>query len=338
MMKEIDARDVKRTRAFLCELVSEQDAVASSPSHRTMEQSPNVRKGNDVWTSVIFLAMVTTCHPRHKDILCNLGFAHGRYHSSFLDNLDGDSSPMIHESDAKYVTSSLLSRRVTSSVDSDPRIIAGYDCEILNKSYIPIFSVRMFLMEKWIDFETFNDNVGFQASSAELEKRVSISLCKALNHHGDADNTENFKSPGLKLHSSYCNYLGLDAPLHHTTSVPPTVPSTLHLTCHRLPWHGITKVRDVCYHAKMKPETIYTRNVSQIENDTYLSLVKDKSSGQLMSSVIYEYDEDVGKQTLKNCKVMDDDEYFTVNPTRDAVQKFSMFCCCLSKKKNVMDS
>ena len=162
-------------------------------------------------------------------------------------------------------------------------------------------------MEKILPFETFADKVDFKASSAELSKRQDIADAKKIaakmeqgTEKGEAEK-EVFRSPGLKLHSEYCKYLGLDAPLHHTTNIPPTVPSTLHLTCHRLPWHGVTIIHDVCYHAPMKPHHAYNRSVVLMGEGTskYLSLIKDESSGQVMSSVIYEYDKDLyDKQIL----------------------------------------
>ncbi len=335
LIKEVDPEDLKRTRAFLCDLVSEQDAA--NPSSHAIKYTPNGDKVQEKWTSVIFLAMVTTNHTRHKDILCNLGFTNARYHAASPEN--ENVVPIVHEKDAKYVAASLVSRRVTSAGD---RIIAGYDCEVMNESYVPIFSVRMFLMEKMIPFETFDKLVGFQASPAEMEKRADITKAKKLATTAAKQNNdttiESFKSPGLRLHSEYCKYLGLDAPLHHTTSVPPTVPSTLHLTCHRLPWHGVTKIRDVCYHSPMKPDHPYTRSVSMIENQTYLSLVKDETNGELMSSVIYEYDEDTGHQVLLHQEIEseNDGEKFIDNPNEiDEKQSlFSAFVCCLSKNRN----
>ncbi len=337
-IKEVNPEDLKRTRAFLCDLVSEQDTA--NPSSHAIKYTPNGDKVQDKWTSVILLAIVTTNHTRHKDILCNLGFTNACYHSTSSDACleNGGVAPSAHEKDAKYVAASLVSRRVTSAGD---RVIAGYDCEVMNENYAPIFSVRMFLMEKMIPFETFNKRVDFHASPAEMEKRADITQAKKLATTAakdSNDNIETFKSPGLKLHSEYCKYLGLDAPLHHTTSVPPTVPSTLHLTCHRLPWHGVTKVRDVCFHSPMKPDHPYTRSATLIDNQTYLSLVKDKTNGKLMSSVIYEYDEDIGNQVLlhQETEAESNGEKFIDNPKEKDEKRslFSAFACCFSKNRN----
>ena len=115
-IKEVDPEDLKLTRAFLCNLVSEQDAA--NPSSRAIKYTPNGDKVKDKWTSVVFLAMVTTNHTRHKDILCNHGFTNARYHPSSPENNE-NGAPIIH-----------VSRRVTSKGD---RIIAGYDCEVTQR-------------------------------------------------------------------------------------------------------------------------------------------------------------------------------------------------------------
>ena len=93
----------------------------------------------------------------------------------------------------------------------------------------------------------------------------------------------------------------------------------------------------------MKPDHTYNRSITLIENQTYLSLVKDDTSGELMSSVIYEYDEDIGNQVLLlHQETMDelesDEEQFIDNHPEESNEKqksmFSVFGCCLSKNKN----
>ena len=337
LLNEIDPKDLKRTKAFLKDLASELDEA--DPTSYGIKHTSDGKRIYDKWMTVVFLAIVTTNHSRHKDILCNLGFTNAIYHSMN----DGTFTEM----DAKYVMSTLVSRRVTLKGE---RVIAGYDCEILDENYNTMFSVRMFLMEKIIPYETFVEKVDYSASSAEIAKRVEIDEAKKLAKDSSKKKQEKeeiFKSPGLKLHSDYCDYLKLDAPLHHTVS--PTVPSTLHLTCHRLPWHGVTKVCDVCYHAPMKPDHKYIRSVTKIGNSnntgitTHLSLVKDKSNGQLMSSVMYEYDAAIAdKEALLNEDVEEEstDEVFSDNPKEIENQNtyVTRFFCCLVKKNNVEES
>lgn len=292
-IKDIDPKDIKCTRDYLQTLVSEQDSESSTQLDRNVY---------DNWTTVIFLAMVTTCHSRHKDILCNLGFSNVRFHNPNQENIDDHrENNVVHQKDAKFVAATLVSRRMTSAGD---RVIAAYDCEVLDQKYKPIFSVRMFLMEKIIPFETFAKTIGDKPSLAELEKREDIVKAKGLATTITNDDGDIFKSPGMKLHSGYCQYLGLDAPLHHTTTLPPTVPSTLHLTCHRLPWYKITSIRDVCYHAQMKPDHSYHKKIQLIKDtkdgsSTWISIVKDASNGQLMSTVTFNVD-DNGNPMLSN--------------------------------------
>ena len=272
-IEEINEDNLHHTRHLLSDLSRSIDITSDDDISGVLKSKENNHggEGNHL-TELIFLAMVTTCHRRHKDILFNLGYANGRFWVP---------AETIKEADAKHVCTTLVSRRLTSAGN---RAIVVYDCEILNGNFEKIYSIQMFLMEIVMPFESFDDVDDLKPSPAEKSKRVYADEASKFKMSSTRD-AIHFKSPSSEIHSDFCEYLGLHAPVHHSTDCPPVVPSTLHVTCHNLPFNSIETIVDVNFCAPMEPDRQYSRYIRHIKGKTYISFVTD--DGNLLSSVTF---------------------------------------------------
>ena len=108
------------------------------------------------------------------------------------------------------------------------------------------------------------------------------------------------KSVNAEIHGKFCRLLSLDASLHHTCSIPPTIPSALHISHHDVvdleqDNHEEIYWKNVTFHAPLKPNMKYTASKYHIDDlskvirsasgPAYLSVMHD-ADGKLLSSIL----------------------------------------------------
>ncbi len=239
-----------------------------------------------------FIALSCSCHPRHEDLLANLGYA----------NVNADISEASLDN-AAYVSKQIVHRKATSNGSA---VIVTHYFEVLDETFKPLSKMTMKLMEKRM---AFDNNVDEDA--APQHSRRDKTEIRLLMQDNILLEEQNILSPDMETHMSFCKLLGLDAPLHHAdtkniTDHPPTVPSTLHLCCHQIEANYHKEVgdseschySDVTFYSQMKPSKIYKRSKYELSlpkrqqdsnkvSKPYLSVIEDEE-GNLMSSVFFE--------------------------------------------------
>ena len=179
-------------------------------------------------------------------------------------------------------------------------------CIVLAEQYTPelrdkIVSLRDELKtsgKQGVGWAEFYKRVKDGSSSSDMLIPEHVTLMNIEARLGQVVVSEQaVNSPSLHSHSLFCNLMGYDAPLHHTTD--PTIPSTLHLSCHQIfcsnsessGYHHL-ELRDVTYHEKMKPEkqlssTIYD-DISQ--TGSYISVLRaisEDGTSEILSTVSF---------------------------------------------------
>lgn len=225
-----------------------------------------------------FLVMSTCCHPRHKDLLFNLGF------SSVVVSKDMNGNPRSYE-DASFVSSQIVGRRITSSGD----LIVVYKVHILDSKHQTLCELERKFLERKLPFDEFTDE--------GLYPHVENSMINGFSHTKTKDvhkmiesatimHSQDFTTIDLKRHNDYCSILGLDAPVHRNDS--PAIASTLHLSHHAL--NSIStldmkhyEITDCVFHSPMKPDAACKRMLFDFDGKI-LSVIQD-TDGTLLSSV-----------------------------------------------------
>ena len=267
--QKVDKEKIRELRALLKPLAKQEPEL-------WLEKGTN--------TSLIgFMALASLCHPRHKDLLANLGFS--IVSTNFNYSLE----------DAAYVTQQIVSRKATSDRSA---VIVTHHVQILEKDFKPICTMTRRLLEKPIEFDMYVDEgVASHISSLPKPRKDKTEIESLIKDNGIMVEQERFISPDVDTHFNFCKLLSLDAPLHHTADEP-TVPSTLHLACHQIDanykhddgWG--CQYSDITYHSQMKPSKTYTRSLYELhqgdkELQSYLSVIKT-DDGHFLSTVFYE--------------------------------------------------
>eukprot|EP01126_Amoeba_proteus_P009825 TRINITY_DN13759_c0_g1_i1.p1 TRINITY_DN13759_c0_g1~~TRINITY_DN13759_c0_g1_i1.p1 ORF type:complete len:548 (+),score=34.49 TRINITY_DN13759_c0_g1_i1:169-1812(+) len=263
---QINAKKVSTTKRIDKQVIKKTVSI--------LEQSRGDALGDH--SMLTFLSLATTFHPRHQDLVANLGFFNAHY---------ADTENFVKVEEAAFVNTQLISHKSTSNL---LHAISTYNVEILDKKFQPIFYVTIRLMEKRNSFE---DPVCCEGDFPHVKKITEPIRDQALirMQMGSAKqliDCQIFFSPSEEIHKSYCALLRLDAPLHYTSN--PTIPSVLHLNCHNLSINTVQKVHHVTYHAPMKPGTPYLRSLYQLSKTEYISVVEEGPGGCILSTVIFE--------------------------------------------------
>ena len=254
--------------------------VLSRLSSFLSEAQPNTE---DFTNILVMVALSTTCHPRHKDLLANLGFSNIK----ISKNDDGSAKSFR---DACYVASQIIGRKLTSSGN----VIVTTKVQILNKDHDTLCELERRLMERKLPFDN-NADEGMYCHLNDEErnyKRMAVKDIESMIDQATLIQSKPIQSISTEAHFQYCKELHLDAPLHHTEE--PTVPSTLHLSHHALENYTDLTLSNVTFHAQMKPDSQYTVQVYALLNHevedgatTYLSVLKN-SDGRIFSSVLFQ--------------------------------------------------
>ena len=254
--------------------------VLSRLSSFLSEAQPNTE---DFTNILVMVALPTTCHPRHKDLLANLGFSNVKTSK----NDDGSAKSFR---DASYVASQIIGRKLTSS----GKLIVTTKVQILNKDHDNLCELERRLMERRLPFES-NADEGMYCYLNEEErnyKRMTLKDITSMMEQAALIESKPIQSISLKAHFQYCKELHLDAPLHHTEH--PTVPSTLHLSHHALENYTNLTLTNITFHAQMKPDSqhivrVYALLNHEVEDGatTQLSVLND-SDGRIFSSVLFQ--------------------------------------------------
>lgn len=257
--------------------------VSEAQSKNKVSRIPDINTNNEDFTNtLVMIALSTTCHPRHKDILANLGFSNIK-----IKNND-DGSAKSHR-DASYVASQIIGRKLTSSGN----LIVTTRVQILNKYHDTLCELERRLMECKLPLDS-DANEGMYCHLNDEEKnykRMTLKDITSMIDQATLIESKPIRSISSEVHIQYCKELHLDAPLHHTEE--PTVPSTLHLSHHALENYTDLTLNNVTFHAQMKPDSQYTVSIYALLNHemedgltTYLSVLND-SDDRIFSSVLF---------------------------------------------------
>ena len=272
-IENVDKGVLSRLSSFLSES-QPKDEVTSIPDINTNTE--------DFTNTLAMIALSTTCHPRHKDLLANLGFSNIK-----ISNNDDGSAKSYR--DASYVASQIIGRKLTSS----GKLIVTTKVQILNKDHDTLCELERRLMERQLQFES-NADEGMYCHLNDEEKnykRMTLKDITSIIDQATLIQSKPIRSISTEAHFQYCKELHLDAPLHHTEE--PTVPSTLHLSHHALENHTDLTLNNVTFHAQMKPDSQYTVSIYALLNHkvedgatAYLSVLND-SDDRIISSVLF---------------------------------------------------
>lgn len=233
--------------------------------------------------TLVMIALSTTCHPRHNDLIANLGLSNVKLSS----NMDGKSYR-----DAKYVSSQTIGRRQTSSGN----VIVTAKVQILDEAHQTLCELERRLIERQLEFDDNADEGMYCHLSEDLKnyKHMTVERVESLIQQSILIESKSIKSISKDTHSQYCSLLHLDAPLHHIEE--PTVPSTLHLSHHALDDFENLRVENITYHAPMKSNVDYVVSTYVVSNEKeeecdnlnwHLSVLRD-NGGKIFSSVLFQ--------------------------------------------------
>ena len=233
--------------------------------------------------TLVMISLSTTCHPRHKDLIANLGFSN----IDITMNADGVANSFR---DAKYVSSQTIGRKQTSNGD----IIVTAKVQILDESNQTLCELERRLIERRLEFDENADEGMYSHVDKDVKnyKRMNVEHLESLIDQSTLIHSKSIDSVPNDVHDQYCSLLHLDAPLHHVEE--PTVPSTLHLSHHALDGFENLKFKNITFHAPMKSNVKYTvsayavNDAEDSEDSTlYLSVLRD-SKGKIHSSVLFQ--------------------------------------------------
>ncbi len=233
--------------------------------------------------TLVMISLSTTCHPRHNDLIANLGFSNVKLSS----NVDGKSYR-----DAKYVSSQTIGRRQTSSGN----VIVTAKVQVLDEAHKTLCELERRLIERQLEFDDNADEGMYCHVSEDLKnyERMSVERVESLIDQSTLIESKSITSIPKDTHSQYCSLLHLDAPLHHIEE--PTVPSTLHLSHHALDDFEDLSFKNITYHAPMKSSAEYVVSTYVVSNEkeeegdglnSHLSVLRD-GGGKILSSVLFQ--------------------------------------------------
>ena len=231
--------------------------------------------------TLVMISLSTTCHPRHHDLIANLGFSNVKLYQK------GGKTYR----DARYVSSQIIGRKQTSSGN----VIVTTKVQILDEAHQTLCELERRLIERKLEFDC-NANEGMYSHLSEDLKsytRMTVERVSSLIDQSTLIESTAIKSVPEDTHYKYCSLLNLDAPLHHVEE--PTVPSTLHLSHHALDGFKNLSFKNITFHAPMKSSVEYEVSTYRIstaveENDdstSYLSVLRD-GEGKILSSVLFQ--------------------------------------------------
>ena len=230
--------------------------------------------------TLVMISLSTTCHPRHNDLIANLGFSNVKV------------SPNKSYRDARYVSSQIIGRRQTSS----GYVIVTTKVQILDESHQTLCELERRLVERKLEFDDSADEVMYSHLSEDLKnhKRMTVERVEYMIDQSTLIESKSIKSVSTGIHYQYCDLLHLDAPLHHVEE--PTVPSTLHLSHHALDDFENLSFKNITFHAPMKSgveyiATTYVVRDMEVEEDDdstwHLSVLRD-GGGTIFSSALFQ--------------------------------------------------
>jgi len=233
--------------------------------------------------TLAMISLSTTCHPRHNDLIANLGFSNVKLSS----NVDGKSYR-----DAKYVSSQTIGRRQTSSGN----VIVTAKVQVLDEAHKTLCELERRLIERQLEFDDNADEGVYCHVIEDLKnyERMSVERVESLIDQSTLIESKSITSIPKDTHSQYCSLLHLDAPLHHIEE--PTVPSTLHLSHHALDDFEDLSFKNITYHAPMKSSVEYVVSTYVVSNEkeeegddlnSHLSVLRD-GGGKILSSVLFQ--------------------------------------------------
>lgn len=233
--------------------------------------------------TLVMISLSTTCHPRHNDLIANLGFSNVKLSS----NMDGKSYR-----DAKYLSSQTIGRRQTASGS----VVVTAKVQILDEAHQTLCELERRLIERQLEFDENADEGMYCHLSEDLKnyERISEEKVQSLIDQATLIESTPIKSISKDVHSQYCSLLHLDAPLHHIEE--PTVPSTLHLSHHALHDFENLSFENITYHAPMKSNVEYVVSTYVLSNEKeeecddlnlHLSVLRD-SGGKIFSSALFQ--------------------------------------------------
>ena len=236
--------------------------------------------------TLMFLAISSSCHARHEDLLANLGFSNIKVFN------DANNNPSNFE-DAAYTSSQIIDRRLTSA----GQVIVTCKVQVLDENFQTLCELERRLLERKLRFDDHTNEGMYPHAQDQSYKRLTPSCIEKITTNSTTELINKIPfdlSISEEIHSEYCKLLQLDAPLHHTQNELPTVPSTLHLAHHQqslsdeyLPEDSY--FQNITFHAPLKPNEKYsTRKFSFVNEEgkhDYLSILND-AEGNLLSSML----------------------------------------------------
>eukprot|EP01083_Nonionella_stella_P042591 114986_1 len=250
--------------------------------HSLLSQAAS-HKAEEFTNILLFLALSTTCHARHEDLLANLGFS----------NIQLSQNANIQ--DATYVSSQIIGRRLTSA----GKVIVTTKVQILNRDHETICELERRLFERKLSFDEYaNEGIYSHMLSNEYSyTHMTNDMIQNIIDNAELISNIDSTSISVDTHADYCSLLNLDAPLHHTKDELPTIPSTLHIAHHNINNTENEKYifQNITFHAPLKPNTQYRVKQYRIDKDIsekfgldgpgYLSILED-GNGKICSSIL----------------------------------------------------
>lgn len=248
--------------------------------------------------TLMFIAISSSCHARHEDLLANLGFSNVKVFNNANEN------PSNFE-DAAYTSSQIIGRRLTST----GQVIVTYKVQILDENFQTLCEVERRLLERKLTFDDHANEGVYPHTHDHGYKRLTPSCVKEIISKPSTQLINDIPfnaSISEEVHAEYCKLLKLDAPLHHTRDILPTVPSTLHLAHHQqsLSDEYLTAdsyFQNITFHAPLKPNEKYSTKkfsfVNEEGKNDYLSVLND-ADGNLLSSMLIQRDRELAMKEI----------------------------------------
>ena len=230
--------------------------------------------------TLVMISLSTTCHPRHNDLIANLGFSNVKV------------SPNQSYLDARYVSSQIIGRQQTSAGS----VIVTRQVQVIDETHQTLCELEIRLVERKLEFDDNEDDGMYSHLTEDIKnyKRMTVERVESMIEQSTLIESKSIKSVPTDIHYQYCDLLHLDAPLHHVEE--PTVPSTLHLSHHALDDFENLSFKNITFHAPMKSgqeyvaTTYVVRGMEAEEDDDstlHLSVLRD-GGGKIFSSALFQ--------------------------------------------------
>ncbi|VEU34321.1 unnamed protein product [Pseudo-nitzschia multistriata] len=252
-----------------------------SKAHRVTDKASENGVTSENETSVerflntsMFLALSSSCHDRHEDVLTNLGYFNVEISAT------EDGTPRSYKEGA-FVASQIKGRRLTSA----GKLIVTTDVHVLDKDFKTICKMEKRLMEKKLNFDDHAEEGAYthvDPRATPRYTRFTTEIVRSITDGAVCINEAKDKTVSVDVHDDYCSILNLDAPLHHTHKAvsdskiknkednlaKPVVPSTLHISHHDIQGimnEGYDCCRNVTFHSPMRPDEDFTNRKYYVE-------------------------------------------------------------------------